>query len=140
MAVKGPSPLPFTLVAGADLSLAQNCPVGLDATGKVVVANAPSDFIGVLQNKPRLGEHATVDFAPAILPVKVGLAVAAGNYLTIQSLGGCNVIPGNKSVWNVNSWVNAGSKTSLIGRALETVSSGGIATIYAFPATMINSN
>lgn len=133
MAVKGPCPLPYTLVAGADLSAWQFAAIALDSNGKAVLANISADtFIGVLENKPKLGEHATVEFGPCVTKVKAGLAVTAGNYLTVQS---GFFIPGNKLLYTTGAsgtLANVGSKTNLAGIALETVGSGATFTAKLF--------
>lgn len=141
MAVKGPCPLPYTLVAGADLSSYQFGAIALDSNGKAVLANVANDaFIGTLENKPKTGEHATVEFAPCITKVKAGLAITAGNYLTVQSGW---FIPGQKLTFTTplsGMPTNLGSKTGLVGIALETVGSGAICTAKLFEhITTINS-
>lgn len=140
MAIRGPEPLPFTLVAGADLSLAQFAPLAL-SSGKAVLANLPSDvFLGVLgaETKPRANEHAGVVGGPAITKGRCGIAVTRGQYLTVQSGW---FIPGNKAIFSAGSWSNAGSLTALAALALETVTSGGVATIKLFENfTLVNTN
>lgn len=140
MAVKGPEPLPYTLVAGEDLSAKQFAPIAINAAGKAILSNgAGTVFIGVLENKPKADEHATVQLGPCVTKVRVGLAVTAGNYLTIQSGGW--FVPGQAATFNTSLWANAGSKTSIAGVAFETVASGGIATAKLFQAlTFVNSN
>jgi hypothetical protein len=140
MAVKGPEPLPYTLVAGADLSGAQFAPIAINANGQAIVSNGGGTaFIGVLENKPKLGEHATVQLGPCVTKVRVGLAVTPGNYLTIQSGGW--FIPGQAATFNNSVWANAGSKTAIAGIAFDTVASGGVATAKIFQAlTFVNSN
>lgn len=138
MAVMGPCPLPYTLVAAADLSTYQWAPIKVDASGKANVAHDPGDFAGVLENKPRSTEHATVQFGPCVTKGRAGLAITAGNYVTVQSGGW--FIPGNKAIFSVSSWVNANSKTGVVGQALETVASGANFTCRFFStAVVVNS-
>jgi hypothetical protein len=133
MAVKGPEPLPYTLVAGADLSNAQHLAMAVNASGQAVICNIGADgFIGVLENKPKQNEHATIICGPAITKIKAGLAVTAGNYLTVQSGW---AIPGNKLLYTTGAsgtLANVGSKTNLLGIALETVASGATLTAKLF--------
>ena len=123
------------------MSAWQFAAVALDANGKVGIANLASDtFIGVLENKPKLNEHATVELGPCVTKVKAGAAVTVGNYLTVQS---GNFIAGNKLLYTTaasGTTANVGSKTSLVGLCLETVSSGGVFTAKIFESpTTINS-
>lgn len=139
MAVKGPCPLPYTLVAAADLSTYQFAPILVDANGKVNVCNNGSDFAGILENKPKLAEHATVEFGPCVNKGRAGAAITAGNYLTVQSGGW--FIAGQKATFNTSVWANAGSKTAVVGQALETVASGAIFTGRFFETSvLVNSN
>lgn len=144
MAVKGPAPLPYTLVAGADLR-AMDYPVVALSGGKVALCNIASDvFIGILDTgvqKPNTNQHASVIFGPAITKARVGLAVTVDNYLTVQSGW---LIPGQKHVLTIvgsgGSPSNMGSKDALVGVALETVASGGIATVLLYQTwSFINS-
>ena len=142
MAVKGPEPMPYTLVAAADLSNAQFLAMAVNASGQAAICNIPADgYIGVLDNKPKSGEHATIICGPAITKVKAGLAVTAGNYLTVQS---GFFIPGNKLLYTTGAsgtLANVGSKTNLAGIALESVASGAVFTAKLFESfTTVVSN
>lgn len=67
----------LSFLAAADLSAAQYCAVKLDTNGKVVLAGAGEDAIGVLQNSPSLDQVATVAVGGVSL-MKAGGAVAVG--------------------------------------------------------------
>jgi len=142
MANYGPEPLGYTLVAGEDLSTHQFAPLAFGSDGKVVRAQDPSAvFFGVLggDSKPRAGEHASVVCGPAITKGRMGLAVTAGNYLTVGSGGW--FIPGQKATFNTSVWANAGSKTAIVGIAMATVASGAVGTMRLYEkASTINSN
>jgi len=144
MAESGPLPVTWTWEAGADLRTYQFQPMALDANGRVVLANVSADaYVGVLQNKPNSLEHATIALT-GITKAKVGLAVTRRDYLTVQSGW---FITGNKQIYtradsgqtDEYALNNYSSRTTLYGMALETVSSGGMATVFLFPhPTVIN--
>lgn len=138
MAVKGPCPLPFTLVAGEDLRNHQFAPVALSGATVVRYQKTSDVFVGVLESKPNTNEHATVEFGPCITKVRVGGNVTAGGYLTVASGW---FYAGVAQVWNGSSLTNIGSRAgALAGIALETVTSGGVCTAKVFDSiTSINS-
>jgi len=140
MATRGPEPLPYTIVAGEDLSAHQFAPLAYSG-GKVQRFQACGDqFIGVLagDSKPKINEHAGIVMGPAVTKVRVGGAVTQGNYLTVQS-GWFYV--GAKALWSGSSLTSIGSRAiNLAGFALETVASGGICTAKIFETLLtINS-
>lgn len=138
MAVKGPAPLPYTLVAGADFRAMEYPPVAINASGQVVLCGGPIDtFIGVLDTgvqKPNTGQHATVIHGPAITKVRVGANVTAGQYLTVRSgyFQAGNKLQMTGTAVGSMMTSNLGSLDNLVGIAYETVSSGGIATARLF--------
>jgi hypothetical protein len=98
--------------AGADLSLAQYAPVTLDADLKVALANLTSDFFGgILQNKPKTDEGATVA-VEGMSKARAGGAVTGGRFVKVQS------------AW----FIAATSGDRAHGKAWSTVVSGGIFT------------
>jgi hypothetical protein len=68
----------LSVVAAADLSALQFHNVGLDSTGAAVpITTAGARPFGVLQNKPKAGQTATVAIG-GVTNAKVGAAVVAG--------------------------------------------------------------
>jgi hypothetical protein len=82
----------------------------MDSNGKAVVANEVTDFnAGVLQNKPINAAHATLTVL-GFTKARAGAGVTRGYYVTA------------KSAW----LINAVSGGLAVGKAWETVASGGI--------------
>lgn len=69
--------LTVTVPAGADLSGSQYRLVKLDANGNAILATAGDLCVGVLQNKPTLGQGATI-MMDGITKFIAGAAVASG--------------------------------------------------------------
>lgn len=67
----------FTFVAEADLSAKQYFFVSVSGTGGVVLTGAGATAIGILQNKPTLGQAATVRVS-GISQVSIGANIATG--------------------------------------------------------------
>lgn len=109
----------ITLVATGDLSALQYRVVDLFTTvHKVTVAGAAGGY-GVLLNKPRHGEHASVAIKGQT-EVRVGAAVAIGADLTSAASG-----------WAVT--ITSGASQRVIGRALTAAASGMLATVNLNP-------
>ena len=83
----------YTLEAAADLSAKQYHFVRYVATQKCNQASeaANSGLVGVLQNKPKSGEPATV-FDGGLAKVVAGGAITAGDILTTNSSGRAAVV------------------------------------------------
>jgi len=81
MAFEAPGASEFSFEAGADLTESQFHWVALTTTGTIVRATADEQAIGILQNKPSLGEAGTVWMAGisklcvAAAPINIGDAV-----------------------------------------------------------------
>lgn len=75
-----------TLFTAADLSTKQYCGVVVDATGKVALAGANVNIIGVLQNKPIAGALAEID-CDGVTKGIAGAAIAAGDKLMVNATG-----------------------------------------------------
>jgi len=95
------------LRAGADLSALQYKAIKIDGT----IAVAGSDAIGILQNKPgAAGEDATVCYF-GHAKASAGAAITKGNRVTLTASG---------------TFLPVTSGDGMAGRALESVSSGGV--------------
>jgi hypothetical protein len=79
----------LTLEAAADLSLFQYCAVRISAANKCNVASdiGATSYIGVLQNKPRSGEFATVAVAGKSKMVAGGALATVAVPITYNSSG-----------------------------------------------------
>jgi len=99
----------FTVQAKEDLDTHQYLAVALD-DGKV--ANNGSEAIGILQNKPKTNEHATIAFT-GIMKFRAGGAVAIGARMTVATSGFLST---------------AGSGDYIVGREVAAVTSGSIGT------------
>jgi len=114
------------MIAAADLTDNQYCIVRNAGSETVNVASlAAAGFsvapIGVLQNKPASGQHATVAYA-GVSKVITGAAVTAGVMVTTNGSG--------RAIAAVT-----GSEQIVIGRALTATSADGeIASVLLFPA------
>lgn len=81
MAFEAPGASEFSFEAGADLTESQFHWVALTTTGTIIRATADDQAIGILQNKPSLGEAGTVWMAGisklcvAAAPINIGDAV-----------------------------------------------------------------
>lgn len=77
----------FTLLAATDLSGSQFCGVDVDSNGKAAFPVQGKRCIGVIQNKPKSGEAATI-VVSGVTKVKVGITgLVAGNNVTVDDDG-----------------------------------------------------
>lgn len=106
----------YTIVAGADFSGCQY--TGVNYAGAF---GTPKDFEGILQNKPKLGEHGTVCFF-GITKALVGATVAVGLNVTVTTSG---------------YLTTAASGFPGIGRVIIGANSGGLATVRLYGAPTI---
>lgn len=106
------------LKAGADLSGNQFYLVKLDANGDVVLAAAATDKIhGVLLNKPKSGEAASVGRI-GVAKILAGGAIAIGDRITSDAAGkGVAAAPA------------AGTNNGTVGIALEAGAAGEIVSV-----------
>lgn len=111
----------ITLPAGADLSAAQFKFVKMTSTG-IAVAGAGEPAVGVLQNKPGIGQPATVRFH-GISKVKADAAVARGGIVASSADG--------------EAVVSATAGHIKLGVALEAAGAAGevIPVLLGSPAT-----
>jgi len=106
-----------SFVAGADLSALMHRVVDLSGGNSVIDVAGAGGGYGVLQNKPRLGEHATVA-AGGISLVRVGAAVNAGSLATSAASG-----------WAVQVSVTTGTVSKAFGIFMTSAASGMLASV-----------
>lgn len=89
MATQGAFVYDESFTASADLSALQFNTVSLGTTGVAAIGAATTRAIGVLQNKPKSGEAATVRILGSTKAVSdgSGTAIAAGDYVGPNSSG-----------------------------------------------------
>lgn len=109
------------VVAGQDLSVATCQFHAVAIGGTIAAANAAS--LGILLNRPKQNEDATVGYAGR-LPYRAGAAITAGNRLKVTASG----------------WLIAvTSGTFAVGMALTAVSSGAVGEgIFDFSGARTN--
>lgn len=79
--------LTITLIAATDLSGSQFCGVDIDSAGKAAFPVQGKRCVGIVQNKPKSGEAATV-MVSGISKVKIGITgIVAGNNVTVDDDG-----------------------------------------------------
>ncbi len=77
-----------------------------------LVANDGKEAGGILQNKPKINEHASLSYLGE-RKFRAGLAITLQKAITVTTSG---------------YFITAGSGTHIVGRALATVTSGSIGT------------
>jgi hypothetical protein len=97
----------FSLKAGADLSALQYHAIALDDGARAVNG---AEAGGILQNKPKSGEGATLAFS-GISKFRAGGSITIGGRITVDSNSTC---------------IAAAATAFTVGRALATVTSGSI--------------
>lgn len=102
----------LTLPAGA-ADLVQYTAIAVDADGLAVVPAAGGDIVGVIQNKPKAGQAATVMCSGVTILLSAG-AVVAGGGVAVDATGAA---------------VPAATGDAVIGTALESAASGEFATV-----------
>ncbi len=116
------SPVIVTFTAGADLSNAQWRFVKMGtADGTVVQADANSRVIGVLTNKPKLGEPAAVAVA-GVVKVEAGGAITRGQLVGANAAGQAIPATAPGATWG-------GAIEHVAGIALENATAGQLVEI-----------
>lgn len=126
MAVKVEPIVVHSQVAGADISALQYLAISLDDGARAING---AEAGGILQNKPKSGEAATIGVV-GIMKFRAGGAITKGAKITVDSN---------------STMITAGSGYYVVGRAWETVTSGSIGTglfnfinaPYAFSSSFI---
>jgi len=114
----------ISFVAGQDLRNYQYCAVKIDSsTGKLVLASAGDNALGILQDKPNLGEACGV-MVYGVSKVKVVGGIT----------GGSNVEVG------VDGALTNATSGAVVGIALESVGDGGIGSILLTTRTSTGVN
>lgn len=109
------------IAAGADLSAFQYKIIAVDGT--LAATNAVA--LGVLQNKPKSGEHADVAFSGHMKAYVGGGSVAAGAQLAVTTSG--------------YLITNATSTSGIVGRAITAAASGSLCEFIGDFSTARNS-
>lgn len=104
--------------AGADLSTNQFCAVKFNGAASLVLAGAGEDILGILEDKPKLGQSGTVSLAGRP-KAKLGGTVVAGAYLAVD--GSAHL-------------VTAASGNFIVAKAMEAGASGEIIQIKLIAA------
>lgn len=81
-----------TFEAAGDLSTKDGCFVIEDANGRVAVAGAGAQAIGVLRNKPAGVGHAATVIRAGTANMVAGEAIAKGDEVTSDAQGRCQVV------------------------------------------------
>lgn len=110
----------IAITAGADLSAQQYKVVTV--SGTIAATNATA--LGVLQNKPKSGEHANVAYA-GHLKAYAGAAVAAGAEVVVTTSG--------------YLITNATSTSGIVGKAITAAASGALVEFVGDFSTVRNS-
>jgi hypothetical protein len=78
---------PKSIIAGADLRSYQLRFVRLDTNGRLALAAAAGDAVGVLQDKPNLGDPGAVSRDGDFTKVVAGGVIYAGEYVQVGTDG-----------------------------------------------------
>ncbi|MFA6213551.1 MAG: hypothetical protein WC714_29205 [Candidatus Obscuribacterales bacterium] len=111
----------IAIAAGADLSTFQYKIIAVDGT--LAATNAVA--LGVLLNKPKSGEHATIAYAGHMKAYVGGGSVAAGAQLAVTTSG--------------YLITNATSTGGIVGKAITAAASGALCEFVGNFATVRNS-
>lgn len=109
------------IAAGADLSTFQYKIIAVDGT--LAATNAVA--LGVLINKPKSGEHATIAYAGYMKAYVGGGSVAAGAQLVVTTSG--------------YLITNATSTSGIVGKAITAAASGALCEFVGDFSTVRNS-
>lgn len=114
--------LAFTMVASGDLSAKQYHVMRAIGAGTTSQGSLSSDaaIIGVLQNDPKNGDHATIAYS-GLSKLVAGAAITANDLLTLNSSG--------------RAITQTGSQQIIIGRAISAAAADGntITALLNFP-------
>ena len=111
----------ITLAAGADLSTSQFTFVSVDANGAAVAASTGGSAFGVLQNKPTLGQAASIMVNGVSKMIVAGSTLSAGDVVGV----GANARPaplaaGNYAVGRV-VFGSSGSTGRILSVSIEPI-------------------
>lgn len=122
------SPENRTYIASVDLDNSQHYFVDLTATARKITVAAADGGIGILLNKPKAGEHATV-MVRGQGKVHAGGAVSVGNLIIAAGSGFA-------AVHSPGATVASGSvltERTILGEAITSAASGSVFTIELDP-------
>lgn len=115
MAVDNIKPITLTFKAAEDLNAHEGIAVTI-ADNKV--ANNGQEANGILDSKPKNGEHGTIVIF-GIVKAKAGGAITVNNTITVATSGYVTV---------------TASGDYIIGHALETITSGSFGKVFVLPS------
>lgn len=113
-----------SFIASTDMRSLQYHAADLNATEFKAIVAAVEGGIGILQNQPKAGEHATVAIKGAV-KARAGLAVTVGDKVSAATSGW--VVPHTQG--HVTSDTAALRDKTILGRALTTAASGSVFTM-----------
>ena len=113
-----------TKIASNDLRLLQHRVVDLTATAFKATHAVADGGIGILQNKPNAGEHATIAVRGAV-KLRAGVAVSVGNKISSAASGWAAV----HTQGHVTSDTAALRDKTILGRAMTAAASGSVFTL-----------
>lgn len=117
-----------TLVTAADLSTKQFYAVKVDSAGKIAIAGAGENAIGILQNKPTSGLTASVETL-GVSKAKYGDTVTAGQNLMVKSDG--TLIPHTGTNAVIAVALVSGVADDIATVILITRTGAGLSTTYS---------
>ena len=124
-----------TLVAAANLSTKQFYAVKVDSAGKIAIAGAGENAIGILQNKPTSGLVASVETL-GVSKAKYGDTVTAGQNLMVKSDG--TLIPHTGTNAVIAVALVSGVADDIGTVILITRTGAGLSTTYSVMAIPID--
>lgn len=123
-----------TLVAAADLSLNQFYAVKISSAGKIALAGAGQNAVGILQNKPTADTVASVETL-GISKAKYGDTIVAGQNLMVKSDG--TLIPHTGTNAVIAVALESGSADDIGTVCLVTRTGAGLSATYSIMAIPI---
>jgi hypothetical protein len=118
----------ITLEAGADLSSNQFHFVGVDSNGRAALAitsTGDGDVFGVLQNKPTLGQAASIMLNGVTKIVCAGSTLSAGDLVTNSTAGTAAVHTAGDMIRGRIISGSSGSTGRVLTMALQDIGSTG---------------
>lgn len=118
----------ITLEAAADLSSNQFHFVGVDSNGKAALAitsTGDGDVLGILQNKPSLGQAASIMIDGVSKVVAAGSTLAAGDLCTNSTAGTATPHTAGDMIRGRVLYGSSGSTGRVLTVALQDIGSTG---------------
>lgn len=112
----------FTFTLPAAGTLVQYTGVQVNSSGQAAIAADNADIVGVVQNKPTVGQAATI-MVNGVTIMRVGEALVAGDNVAVDALG--------------EAITAATTGDTIIGVALEAAADGEYAAVLLRPAATL---